>query len=247
MKQSTSNEESCLLDETPNDQWSLSELSRLIKSEQDTIQSFARKMAVHVHRLGHALTLANGKVSRGKWAKFLKRHRISVSSDNRARAIYSFFSSEADLEGLTITQAYRKADIPLGNNPTKVSADNAKASTNGNDDPVDDIDSESHEFTASVESKPDDPSEDDVDEPEVSRSGRSRSNQNHKGQEPELPPKEAPDTFAMRLAQWVALGQWLSEEASTIRLKKEELDLYLTLLNEIKSQQETIVEAINHA
>lgn len=106
----------------PDDSWSLDQLQDAAKSKNDEILECFKRLAIHVYRLGRVLTVAKPKAKHGEWGPFLAHARITVATDYRARKLFEFFKSEAELDGLPICDAYQKAGIPLGKTAGSVPA-----------------------------------------------------------------------------------------------------------------------------
>lgn len=110
----------------PDSSWSLEQLKPRITQENNSVESYRRKTAIHTYRLGRLLTLAKSQIPHGEWAKFLEEMGISIATDNRARTLFDLIDSEDELKGLTITEAYEKAGISIGSK-TKAETAQAKA------------------------------------------------------------------------------------------------------------------------
>jgi hypothetical protein len=112
--------------EVPDETWNPESLGEYAKVEEEWIGKFHKQMAIHVWRLGKALTIAKGKVKAGEWKSsknwcdFLKRYKVSVSSDWRAQELYSRCPDEKPLAGMSITKAYQTLGLlkePEGESP----------------------------------------------------------------------------------------------------------------------------------
>jgi hypothetical protein len=117
--------------ENPEPDWSVEMLGEFARVEVKHIRFINKQMAVHVWRLGKALALAKAKVEKGEWkgstnwCDFLKRYKVSVSSDWRARELYVRCPVEKTAKRLGITEAYRKFGLlkkPEGESPEKPTA-----------------------------------------------------------------------------------------------------------------------------
>lgn len=95
----------------PESSWTIDQLGQFAKQNDKRCRQLGRKLAVHRYREGQALTLAHKKVPYGKWGWFLKKYRISKSSDNRARQLFAKVGSEEELRSLEITEAYERHGI----------------------------------------------------------------------------------------------------------------------------------------
>jgi hypothetical protein len=100
--------------EVPDDTWQVEALGEYAQVEQKHFRLRNKQMAVHIHRLGHVLTIAKAKVEKGEWVgsknwcDFLNRYKVPVTSDWRARGLYSSCPDEKKMAGLGITKAYHK-------------------------------------------------------------------------------------------------------------------------------------------
>ena len=95
----------------PDPNWAADELGECAKRHDDACAGLGRQMAIHRYQQGHALTLARKTVPHGGWGIFLEEHGISSSNDDRARRLYREVKSEKELDGMTITDAYRRYRI----------------------------------------------------------------------------------------------------------------------------------------
>ena len=122
--------------EVPDETWDADRLGEFAHGEEKTIRLWDKRLAVHVHRLGHALCIAKKKVEEGKWKSskkwgdFLKRYKISTTSDWRARGLFDATGGdEKKVAGLGITKAYRKYDLlapPKTETPNPVASQKTK-------------------------------------------------------------------------------------------------------------------------
>ena len=117
--------------EIPDETWQAEALGEYAQAEEKHLRFHNKQMAVHIHRLGHALTIAKAKVEKGEWVgstnwcDFLKRYKVPVTSDWRARGLYSRCPDEKKVAGMGITKAYRKFGLlapPKGEESPEVPA-----------------------------------------------------------------------------------------------------------------------------
>ena len=126
--------------ENPEPNWSVERLGEFAQVEEKHIRFIGKQMAVHVWRLGKALAIAKAKVEKGEWkgsqnwCDFLKRYRVSVSSDWRARMLFDRCPEEKKAKRLGITQAYRKFGL-LKDEPPKPRPKPDKPTTDKPTDP----------------------------------------------------------------------------------------------------------------
>ena len=114
-------------EEVPDETWQAEALGEYAKVKQEYILSLDKRMAIHVWRLGKALSLAKEKVEKGEWkgstnwCDFLKRYKVSIASDWRARELHARCPEEKKAKGMGITEAYRKFGL-LKDEPPKPSS-----------------------------------------------------------------------------------------------------------------------------
>ncbi|CAN5407211.1 hypothetical protein BH09PLA1_BH09PLA1_01440 [soil metagenome] len=78
---------------------------------QSDVVDATRRMAIHAHRLGHALTLVRASLNRGEWMTWRKMHGLSKGKVDRAIDLYKAAKNEHELAGMTISQAYRRFGV----------------------------------------------------------------------------------------------------------------------------------------
>ena len=230
--------------DSPDQSWSLDKLKTCILENRDAIRSFRRKMAIHTHRLGCALSVAYQKLPRGKWAKFLKHVRISVATDNRARKIAKFFADEAELNGMTVTQAYRKAGIPLGKPEPEIELDKGE-----NDDGEESAASKPEPERELHEGENDESDLNEDGEKSAAKNSKTKRQSKKRPAAPELKedtePKEDPGSFGLRLAQLVERAAWLAEVAPAQSPTQSEVDHWRDLVGEVRDYLVVVEGAIN--
>ena len=100
--------------EVPDETWDVDRLGEFAQGQENFIRLWEKRQSVHVHRQGHALSVAKAKVDAGEWkgskhwSDFLKRYKIPVTSDWRVRTLYERCPDEKTVKKLGITEAYRE-------------------------------------------------------------------------------------------------------------------------------------------
>jgi hypothetical protein len=106
----------------PDSSWTLDKLGAFASGEV-SIAFFAKeaailqatKSAVHLHRAGHALSLAREKCKgegHGDWANFKRKHGFASTTVNDAIRLYAKAETEDAVVGLGITEAKKKFVYP---------------------------------------------------------------------------------------------------------------------------------------
>jgi hypothetical protein len=96
----------------PRRTWTDEELIAYAKHQAEQIRSLKRKLAVHVRRMGRALSLYRDRhLDHGDWQGFLASQGISGPSAWRAIQLYKRTKTETDVSDLGITEAYLKYGI----------------------------------------------------------------------------------------------------------------------------------------
>lgn len=91
----------------PDDSWSDEELMDYAKHQAEQIQTLKRTVAIHVYRLGMALSFYRERhLDHGDWEGFLKSQGLSVPTAWRAVQLFKRAKSEAEVVDLGITEAY---------------------------------------------------------------------------------------------------------------------------------------------
>ena len=91
----------------PDDSWSDEELMDYAKHQAEQIQTLKRTVAIHVYRLGMALSFYRERhLDHGDWEGFLKNQGLSVPTAWRAVQLFKRAKSEAEVVDLGITEAY---------------------------------------------------------------------------------------------------------------------------------------------
>ena len=195
--------------ELPEPDWSVERLGDFAQVAEKYLRFHNKQMAVHIHRLGHALTIAKTKIENGEWVgsknwcDFLKRYRVPVTSDWRARGLYSRCPDEKKVAGLGITKAYRKFGLLTPpkrdeDKDAKESSDSGKTKPTTDPDPM----------------KPKPTTDPDPTKPP--------------------PPKENSKTLTMFLAQvWQRLEFYRDEAAFIDQDKKESPEHLRDLINQV--------------
>jgi hypothetical protein len=100
--------------EVADETWDVDRLGEFAKVEEEHVQQLGKQMAGCVWRLGKALKIAKEKVKAGEWKSskawcdFLKRYKVSVASDWRARTLFECCPDQKKAARMGITEAYRK-------------------------------------------------------------------------------------------------------------------------------------------
>ncbi|MDY0168580.1 MAG: hypothetical protein RBS80_18670 [Thermoguttaceae bacterium] len=98
--------------ELPDDSWEAVDLVGYAKHQVSLIQVLQRTMAVHVYRLGMALSLYRRHyLGHGDWQTFLKEQGLSGPTAWRAMQLAERADSEEKVAGLGITEAYLQYGI----------------------------------------------------------------------------------------------------------------------------------------
>ena len=113
----------------PDESWKAQQLGQYARAQNKEIILGERKLAIHVYRLGQALTLAKKKTKHGQWAAFLKEYGISSATWIRVKQLVER-ASEAALLKLGLTEAYIKFGI-LSQPEIPVEDDEGKPSEEG--------------------------------------------------------------------------------------------------------------------
>jgi hypothetical protein len=98
--------------EVPDDSWDDDELVAYAKHQVVEIRKLKRQVAVHVYRLGMALSLYRKRhLEHGDWEKFLEGQGLSGPTAWRAVQLFERAESEQEVANLGITEAYVKFGI----------------------------------------------------------------------------------------------------------------------------------------
>lgn len=229
----------------PDASWSLDQLQDAAKSKNDEILECVKRLAIHVYRLGRVLTVAKPKAKHGEWGPFLAHARIAVATDYRARKLFEFFKSEAELDGLEICDAYRRAGVPLGKsaflqNPKSSEARLAGVDRNSPDSDEDNPESES-------ESEDEDEDEDKCIDSTATAASANNAAPKRVTTSTETKPGPKEDSFGLRLAELRTRAEWLVEKANSVGAKGEELALLLDLIEQTCKFLSAVKEELNHA
>lgn len=106
----------------PDSSWTLDKLGAFASGEvssaffaKEAAILQATKSAVHLHRAGHALSLARDKCKgegHGDWANFKRKHGFASTTVNDAIRLYDKAETEDAVVGLGITEAKKKFVYP---------------------------------------------------------------------------------------------------------------------------------------
>jgi hypothetical protein len=94
----------------PNEAWTTKKLTVFAQKQIEQISIHEKKVAIHVRRLGHALTILRDP-KRGSYRKLLKTLGVSVATAWRATELFRRTESEEQVANLGITEAYIKYGI----------------------------------------------------------------------------------------------------------------------------------------
>lgn len=125
----------------PDSSWTLDKLGAFASGEvssaffaKEAAILQATKSAVHLHRAGHALSLARDKCKgegHGDWTKFKRKHGFASTTVNDAIRLYDKAETEDAVVGLGITEAKKKFVYPpkkvVSNPPTPAKKPGKKA------------------------------------------------------------------------------------------------------------------------
>lgn len=94
-------------DELPSNDWGLDRLGEFAQRLNITMVTNEKMLAADYWRLGSALVKARRQLCRGHWLPFLKSLGIEKTRSSKACAIFRTFSAVAEVQELTVEQAYQ--------------------------------------------------------------------------------------------------------------------------------------------